>query len=279
MKTITRESYAKRIERVSEYLIDHLDTEINLHRLAEEANLSAYHFHRIYHGMVGETIKETVKRMRLHRAAVQLISTRLAIVTVATQAGYSTIQAFNRAFSQAYLMPPARYRELQSRMASNPRTLSLEERRLFTVTIKQVEPLRVVALRHCGDYMQLGNAFERLAIWAASLGINAATTASYGIYYDDPAGVPMELLRSDACIAVPASVTPIAPYRAIESPGGRCAVLVCKGPYSSLEKPYKWLFGEWLPQSGEEPADLPSFEQYLNDARTTQPSELLTAIC
>ena len=41
---------------------------------------------------------------------------------------------------------------------------------------------------------------------------------------------------------------------------------------------YRWLFGEWLPKSGEEPDDQPCFEEYLNDARSTPPQDLLTAI-
>jgi len=51
-----------------------------------------------------------------------------------------------------------------------------------------------------------------------------------------------------------------------------------KGSYAELEKPYDWLFGSWLPQSGEEAVDFPPFEEYLNDPKTTQPSELLTRI-
>jgi AraC family transcriptional regulator len=61
-------------------------------------------------------------------------------------------------------------------------------------------------------------------------------------------------------------------------PAGRCASLVFQGPYAELEKAYSYLFGQWLPNSGEEMADFPAFEEYLNDPKTTPVSELLTRI-
>ena len=283
MKTLTRQTYAKRIERVVDYLIDHLDGDVDLHRLAEEAFLSPYHFHRVYHGMTGETVAETVRRFRLHRAAVKLISSDIAIAKLAVEAGYGSVQAFNRAFRDSHGAPPAAYRQKQARNAAlqkqHPQSsLTAKEKRMFNVSITNTLPLRVVALRHAGDYMNIGNAFERLSIWAAGQGLLAEGARYFGIYYDDPAAKPASELVSDACLTIAETVSVPKEYQVMNTPGGRCAKLLYKGPYSDLEKPYKWLFGEWLPTSGEEPDDQPAFEEYLNDARTTPPAELLTAI-
>ncbi|MFZ1481646.1 MAG: GyrI-like domain-containing protein [Paracoccaceae bacterium] len=57
------------------------------------------------------------------------------------------------------------------------------------------------------------------------------------------------------------------------------AVLAFKGPYAGLPAAYDQLFGIWLPQSGEEPADSPVFELYLNTPMDTAPEQLLTEIC
>lgn len=67
--------------------------------------------------------------------------------------------------------------------------------------------------------------------------------------------------------------------RLIEIPAARCATYLFKGPYSELEKPYRWLYDTWLAQSREEIGNHPPFEEYLNDARTTPPKVLLTRIC
>jgi AraC family transcriptional regulator len=285
MKTLTRETYAKRIERVSEYLINHLDGDVDLHRLAEEAHFSAYHFHRIYHMIIGETVVETVRRLRLHRAAVKLISSDIDVTTLAHEAGYHSVQAFSRAFRVAYGMAPTDYRQKQFRHASSQalrRHLSTQPTKEYDmnqVTIEHTKPCRVAAIQHNGDYMDIGNTFERLMIWAAGQNLLTPTARSFGIYYDDPAAVPKAKLRSDACIAIPDSLTPPTEYRVLETYAGRCAVLVHVGPYSDLEKSYQWLYGVWLPSSGEEPANVPCFEEYLNDPRQVAPSELRTAIC
>lgn len=45
-----------------------------------------------------------------------------------------------------------------------------------------------------------------------------------------------------------------------------------------LEAAYARLYRDWLPASGEEPADRPCFEVYLNDPGGLPVSEWLTAI-
>ena len=56
-------------------------------------------------------------------------------------------------------------------------------------------------------------------------------------------------------------------------------MLTYKGPYSGIHAAYHSLFGNWLPGSGEEPADQPCYEVYLNNPRDTAPEDLLTEIC
>jgi AraC family transcriptional regulator len=58
MKTLTRETYSKRVERVLDYLSLRIDEALDIHRLAEEAFLSPHHFHRVYVAMMGETLAE-----------------------------------------------------------------------------------------------------------------------------------------------------------------------------------------------------------------------------
>jgi AraC family transcriptional regulator len=60
--------------------------------------------------------------------------------------------------------------------------------------------------------------------------------------------------------------------------GGRYARIVHTGPYTELEKPYDWLYRTWLPESGEEPRNLPCIEEYLNDPRQVSAKDLQTAV-
>ncbi|MEX0337673.1 MAG: GyrI-like domain-containing protein, partial [Arenibacterium sp.] len=59
---------------------------------------------------------------------------------------------------------------------------------------------------------------------------------------------------------------------------GRHAVLRLKGPYSGVQAAYDHLYGQWFAASGEEPADAPPYELYLNTPMDTAPEDLITEI-
>ena len=275
----TRSDYAMRLERVFRWLADHLDDTLDLSRLADVAAMSPYHFHRIYHAMQGETAAETVRRLRLHRAAVELITGELPVARIAGRAGYGSQEAFTRAFKAAYGVPPARYRASFVPSPTLGRTEdAMDTTMTYEATIRETPALRVAALAHTGDYMNIGSTFERLMAMAAGQDLLGPWTRSFGIYYDDPASTPREALRADACITLPDGKLPDGDLQLREIRGGRYAVSLHVGPYAELHFPYTWLYGTWLPKSGEEAAHAPSIEEYLNDARVVPPSELRTEI-
>jgi AraC family transcriptional regulator len=268
-----------RLERVFRWLADHLDEGVDLATLADVACLSPFHFHRIYHSMQGETVTETVRRLRLHRAAVELITGELPVQRVARRAGYGSQEAFTRAFKVAYGVPPARYRaSFVPIPTAGKREDAMETTMTYQATIRDTATIRVAALPHKGDYQKIGTTFERLGALAGAQNLFSPASRSFGIYYDDISVVPREALRSDACLTAPEGWTPEGELELREIRGGRYAVTLHVGPYAELERVYKWLYGTWLAQSGEEPADAPCIEEYLNDARTVPPTELKTEI-
>ena len=275
----TRSDYAMRLERVFRWLADHLDDTLDLAQLADVAAMSPYHFHRIYHAMQGETAAETVRRLRLHRAAVELITGELPVPRIAQRAGYGSQEAFTRAFKTAYGVPPARYRASFVPSPKPTRTEdAMDTTMAYQATIRETPALRVAALAHRGDYINIGSTFERLMAMAAAQDLLGPWTRSFGVYYDDPASTPREALRSDACLTLPDDKVPGGDLQVREIRAGRYAVTLHVGPYAELHFPYTWLYGTWLPKSGEEAADAPSIEEYLNDARVVPPSELRTEI-
>ncbi len=82
MKQATTLDYSRRLENVIRHMGSHLDGELDLAALAEIACLSPYHFHRVYAGMTGETAAETLRRLRLHRAASDLLDGTMPIPRV-----------------------------------------------------------------------------------------------------------------------------------------------------------------------------------------------------
>jgi AraC family transcriptional regulator len=113
---------------------------------------------------------------------------------------------------------------------------------------------------------------------AGKQGLLGGAPRTFGVYYDDPAATPVDALRADACLAIPADAVPSGDLAVREIRGGRFAVVRHIGPYAELERPYKWLYGTWLARSGEEPDNAPIVEEYMNDAHMTPPSELVTEI-
>ena len=69
MKNSTLQDYQERMLRVLVHIQQHLDEELALEALARIACFSPYHFHRIFRGMLGESLQEHVRRLRLQRAA------------------------------------------------------------------------------------------------------------------------------------------------------------------------------------------------------------------
>jgi AraC family transcriptional regulator len=274
----TRSDYAIRLERVLMWLRDHLDDALDLHRLADVACMSPFHFHRIYRAIQGETAAETVRRLRLHRAAVELIVGELPVQRVAHRAGYGSQEAFTRAFKTAYGVPPARYR---ASFVPLPPAGSMEdamETMTYQATVQETPVIRVAALGHKGDYNEISTTFGRLVTALGAQGLVGPGTRTFGIYYDDPSITPVGALRSEACASVPEDWTPAGDLQRREIRGGRYAVVLHVGPYAELGHAYNWLYGTWLAQSGEEAADAPCVEEYLNDARLVPPSELRTEI-
>ncbi|MBI2253434.1 MAG: AraC family transcriptional regulator [Proteobacteria bacterium] len=286
MKPNTSLDYSRRIQRVIRYMGEHLDADLDLASLAEVAHLSPYHFHRIYAGMTGETAAESLRRLRLHRAAGSLIGSETPVRLIARAAGYGSVAAFTRAFQSAYGTPPATYRQrgflVMDYSEAPPASRNVTpEHAMFNVTIRECQPVRLAAFRHQGHYLEIGSVFERLFAWAGPRGLMGPATRGIGIYYSDTASAPPAEWRSDACISVAPGVTPPDDAdgpRLIDLAGGRHAVLRHKGPYAELHHAYAWLFGQWLPGSGEVPADRPVFEEYLNNPRELPPEEWLTEI-
>ena len=257
-----------------DYLAEHLDDSLNLEAIARVAYFSPYHFHRIYRGLRGETVNDTVRRLRLQRSAIDLLDRDLSIDCVATRAGYSSQAAFTRAFRAEYGEPPARYRGarriVEIDQATNPT--------LYRVESIVLPKLRVAAIQQRGDYRLTSKAFERLITVAATSGLLRPSTRTIGIYHDDPVAVPQDELRCTACVTVPDEWLPSGGLVAAHVEGGRYARIVHTGPYAELKTAYDWLYQTWLPSSGEEPRDLPCLEEYLNDPRHVAAKDLETAV-
>jgi AraC family transcriptional regulator len=165
-----------------------------------------------------------------------------------------------------------------ARPATAPRTAPAEPVDPYEVAIAPFPAVRLGAILHRGDYQEIGHAFERVFAWAGARNLIGPATRLIGIYYDDPESVREQELRSEAGVTIDTGITTDGDVHTLDVPPLVCASVLHKGPYAELERPYRYLFREWLPQSGHEPADHPCMEEYLNNPRELPASEWLTRI-
>jgi AraC family transcriptional regulator len=59
-----RAEYRSRINRVIDHIDKHISESLRLEDLARVANFSAFHFHRIFGALVGETLNGWIQRKR-----------------------------------------------------------------------------------------------------------------------------------------------------------------------------------------------------------------------
>ncbi|MDD7793100.1 helix-turn-helix transcriptional regulator [Clostridium sp. 'White wine YQ'] len=104
------------IKESIEYIENNLKGKIELKELADKAFLSKYHYHRIFHAIVGEPVAEYVRKRRLEEAANELISTDNKIVDIALKYQFGSQETFTKAFKKVYGVPPREFRENRSQI-------------------------------------------------------------------------------------------------------------------------------------------------------------------
>jgi AraC family transcriptional regulator len=292
MKESTQKLYEERLLRVLVFIQRNLDEELPLEDLARVAYFSPYHFHRIFRGMVGESLKEHIRRLRLERAALRLKHTNRSVLDIALEAGFQTHESFTRAFRALLGCSPSQFRSTNGVVFKTPgvhyqngavetqdiASLPASGGAKMEVRIERLSPLRVAFVRHVGPYHEVGQAWEKICAKLGSEGLIGSDSRFIGVCYDDPEVTPPEKIRYDACITVGEDFTPEGEAGVQMLPGGEFAVTTHIGPYEKLNQTYAALFGQWLPSSGRELRSEPSLEFYLNDPESTDPGELLTDI-
>ena len=198
MRTVTLQDYKRRLLRVLVHIQQHLDDALGLEELAGLACFSPYHFHRIFKGMVGESVKEHIRRLRLERAASQLKLGTAPVTRIALDAGYESHEAFTRSFRAAFGASPSQFRSANKRplsaaapsglhyrdgiAASDFKTIQPGGKRM-RVKIEHRKAMRVAFMRHVGPYGEVGATWEnccrgwaRKGCWAVMRSSSAFAT-------------------------------------------------------------------------------------------------------
>jgi len=301
----SREDYISRINKVMDYIETNLDTEMQLGELAKVASFSPYHFHRIFRGMVGETLREYIQRLRIERSANMLVlSPKKSITEIALDHGFSSSAHFARVFKDNYGMSASEWREGGYSNYSKTKskcdqpgsntmealdkissyldpvtnnfkwriTMSGSSKLSADVEIREISDIHVAYVRNTGPYAGneelFSGLFMKLMQWAQPRGLfKPPETQAFTIYHDDPKVTDDDKLRISVCFSVPKETEVDGEIGKTVLPAGKYAVAKFEINPDQYGDAWGAVYSGWLPESGYQPDDRPCFEHYLNNPR------------
>lgn len=273
-------NYQERILKVLIHIQNHLDDPLSLEALAAVAHFSPYHFHRIFTSYTGESVKSYLRRLRLERATRDLLFSKKSLAFVSERAGYDTQQSFHRAFKEVFGITPLELREKKQGILFQEKEKSRNLEVAPTVIVKKIEPITVAFKRNVGHPDKLFETWLSLATEVGIARFTSEQTQKIAIPYDFAEITPTDKVRFDICVSLnellnfkPSGDTGIQTIR-----GGKYAIVTHQGPLEKIESVYETLFCEWLPKSGYDLDDFPSFILHRTLPMLTQESDLISDI-
>lgn len=269
------QNYHARLQRVLQYIDQHLQDDLSLETLSGIAAFSKYHFHRQFTDLLGISVHHYVQLRRLKRATYRLaFRNDSSIIEIALECGYEGPESFARAFKQRVGQSPSAFRKQPQWIPwhSAYQPASETRNKLMTEKIPDL-PVEIVAfaatpiavLEHRGSPALIGESVRRFIAWRKQSGLPPRLSATYNILYDNPMETPPADFRLDLGAATTRDVTPNdAGIITKIIPAGRCAKLRHIGTEESFATALVALYVEWLPKSGEELRDFPLFCQRIS---------------
>lgn len=293
--------YSDQLQKVTQYIEEHLSRKISLQELAEVANFSKYHFSRVFTSIIGMTPYSYITNRRLEQSLHYLMNTDKSILEISILCGFESASNFNAAFKKHYKHTPSEIRKssnvsgsltsvsgsLSSRSnISLPNSNSQQEinsssryieggnnhflRRIWdmNITIKELPDFEVAYVRHVGSYLDTYLAWNKLGEWAAKHNLFPPNHQFIGISLDDPSVTAEFACRYDACVTIHSSFEKNSDEAEImykTLPGGLYALYQFYDTVDRFAIAYQVVFGQWLPNSDYIPEDKPSLEFSMNN--------------
>jgi AraC family transcriptional regulator len=311
-KALARE-YTARINKVIDYIEKTIDRPFTLEELAGVASFSKFHFNRIFLAMTGESPFRYIQRIRIQRAAMQLIITpHRTVGDIALNCGFSDASVFSRCFRDYFGMSATMWRRRKMTPEGNPyqkesnpgqtgsnlnqfppetsiyfcadtKTLKWRTtmKQMKNAEVKQLPKTTLAYIRYTGPYQGDEKLFEtlwgRICGWAGPRGLlGRPETQFIVIYHDDPNVTEPEKLRMSVCVSVPEDTKVDGDIGKTDLEAGQYLVALFDIDATQFPQAWGWVYGSWLPTSGYQPADGPCFERYVQEPKD---GRFLVEIC
>ena len=236
---------------------EHCTHDALIQTLAQEMQLSRFHLTRLFFKDFQHSPREYIHRNLMGRCALMIAHTRQSPFSIAIDMGFSSQQAFTRAFTHYWGISPCQFRQAHARYieklnASSARSAS--DSTLLTdstrVTIRNMPSMRFWAVRYEGLSHQKHACWNDFRKLFAHLPPSMLAGPFFGLTYDTPMFVPTPFMRYYCGVQVPPGFGP-KPQAAFEIilPAGRTATCAALCTSDDVTVLYAKLLDQWLPRS------------------------------
>ncbi len=138
-----------RLNEAIAYIEANLTNDIDMREVARKAYCSEYHFKRMFSFLAGISLSDYIRRRRLTLAALDLSNASLRILDIAVMYGYSSADAFTRAFQHLHGMTPSEARQTGQTFKAFPRMtfqLTIQGGKEMNYRLEQKEAFHIVGL-------------------------------------------------------------------------------------------------------------------------------------
>lgn len=264
--------YAEQINKVQDYIENHLYEPLTVKRLSQIANFSEYHFQRIYGFITGESLYGFIKRIRLEKAAYMLLSDKhRSIIDIALSVGFSNQTSFAKAFKSKYGVCSSTYRKKNDTVnPTNYANVYLDNQDMtiepLKIEMRREQAINLIYTRYTGPYKGdsdlFSNLFHKLYQWTDQRRLISADSRWFVIYHDFGKETDEEQLRLSVCMSVDRDIAVSGDIGILKLPAGMYAVGSFMVEPSEYSKAWYYMYARWLPSSGHKPDDRFSLEHY-----------------
>ncbi len=281
-------NYLKQVQRGIDYVEANLDNDIALAAVAKHANISQWHFQRIFKALTNETLKTYIRSRRLAKALERLLHTDARIIDIGMQAGYDTHEGFTRAFKKAFRMTPEQYRSVGvehrflKKLEFDDKYLRHINQNVSLAPTLVTHPQRHfvgIETRFYSVDSQKNNIAERLPpLWQAFLArlpefAMPDLDTCYGIVRPTPQNT--ELLEYIAAVKVSNNYSVPQNMSHVQLPPATYATFAHCGAVADLNHTVSYIYSTWLTQSGREHTYGPDLEIYGPGYHATSPDSVI----
>ncbi|WP_181350831.1 AraC family transcriptional regulator [Thalassobacillus sp. CUG 92003] len=252
------------MNRALAYIEEHLAWEIDIKKAAELALCSEYHFKRMFSTLAGVTMSEYIRLRRLTLAGLELKNENTRVIDLALKYGYTSPDAFTRAFHHVHGITPTEARHSNHSLKAYPPMsfqLTVKGGQEMNYRIEEKEAFRIVGLKKRIPLIYQGMNPDIVALWKS---VDADTKQQLEQLSNvTPRGLlnvsanfsedRSEQGELDYYIGIATTHAAPADMAELEVPALQWAVFELEGPYpETIQNAWARIFSEWLPSSGYE---------------------------